>query len=228
MAPVPTEVIYDAGHSETNNGDQLKQAIDSFDPKIPSSQQATNTAQSSSSSHQNRFKKCVVVGFGMVGIAFVEKLLKYDLEGGRDEWQVIVIGEEPHLAYNRVGLSTYWEKTSVEELYLNPLEWYSSHAPGKLTYHTSDQVIGIDSESKHVKTQKGHEIQYDVCVLATGSDAALPPYISRERFQSIRGAFVYRNISDLEAMLEYSKKRQIKRAAVVGGGLLIAYFFGYS
>lgn len=208
MAPVPTEVIYDAGHSASSNGDQSAQA------KILSAQETL------ASSSQKKYKKCVVVGFGMVGIAFVEKLLKYDLEGGRDEWQVIVIGEEPHLAYNRVGLSTYWEKTSVEELYLNPLEWYSSHAPGKLSYHTSDQVVGIDSVSKLVKTQKGHEINYDVCVLATGSDAALPPYVSRERFQKVRGAFVYRNIADLEAMLAYSKKRQIKRAAVVGGGLL--------
>ncbi|MCO5555800.1 hypothetical protein L7F22_009345 [Adiantum nelumboides] len=199
MAPVPTEVIYDASHSATkNDGDQ----------------------QPATSSSQKRYKKCVVVGFGMVGIAFVEKLLKYDLEGGRDEWQVTVIGEEPHLAYNRVGLSTYWEKTSVEELYLNPLEWYSSHAPGKLTYHTSDQVLGIDSNSKLIKTQKGHEISYDICVLATGSDAALPPYVSRQKFESIQGAFVYRNISDLEEMLAYSKTRQIKRAAVVGGGLL--------
>lgn len=35
-------------------------------------------------------KKAVVVGFGMVGVAFVEKLLQYDLEGGRDEWEVVV------------------------------------------------------------------------------------------------------------------------------------------
>lgn len=130
------------------------------------------------------------------------------------------IGEEPHLAYNRVGLSTYWEKASAEELYLNPLDWYSSHAPGKLAYHTSDPVVAIDGANKTVKTQKGNEINYDVCVLATGSDAALPPYITRERFQRTEGAFVYRSIADLEAMLSYSKARKVKRAAVVGGGLL--------
>lgn len=35
-------------------------------------------------------KKCVVIGLGMVGIAFIEKLLKYDIDGGRDEWEVVV------------------------------------------------------------------------------------------------------------------------------------------
>lgn len=56
--------------------------------------------------------------------------------------------------------------------------------------------------------------------MATGSDAALPPYVTRERFWKTTGAFVYRNIADLEAMLAYSKEKNIKRAAVVGGGLL--------
>lgn len=224
MAPVPSEITYDGGNTNVT-ADGGEAASQSFDPKIPevaspsatASQAGAVTAESSSGGQR---KKCVVIGFGMVGIAFVEKLLKYDLEGGRDEWQVTVIGEEPHLAYNRVGLSTYWEKSSPEELYLNPLQWYASHAPGKLAYHTLDPVIAIDAEAKQVKTAKGNELPYDVCVLATGSDAALPPYVSRERFQKTQGAFVYRNIADLESMKAYSKKKEIKRAAVVGGGLL--------
>ncbi|CAO1635540.1 unnamed protein product [Parajaminaea phylloscopi] len=165
-------------------------------------------------------KRCVVVGLGMVGIAFVEKLLKYDLEGGRDEWEVVVVGEEPHVAYNRVGLTTYFEQRSVESLYLNPLQWYKSHAPGKLSYHTSDAVVAVLPEQKQVLTSKGLTIGYDVCVLATGSDAALPPYIDRPTFKRTRGTFVYRNLADLDAMIDYSQKHKIGRAAVVGGGLL--------
>jgi nitrite reductase (NAD(P)H) len=72
-------------------------------------------------------KRAVVVGLGMVGIAFIEKLLKYDLQGGRDEWEIIAFGEEPHIAYNRVGLTQYFTNRSLEALYLNPLDWYSSH-----------------------------------------------------------------------------------------------------
>lgn len=125
MAPVPTEVKYE----EKGN--------------IP----ADGTENLVNASTPGNRKKCVVVGLGMVGIAFVEKLLKFDLDGGRDEWEVVVIGEEPHLAYNRVGLSTYWEKKDPASLYLNPLEWYKSHAPGKLTYHTSDMVNEGESDS---------------------------------------------------------------------------------
>lgn len=34
-----------------------------------------------------------------------------------------MVGEEKHVAYNRVGLTTFFEHRKVENLYLNPLEW---------------------------------------------------------------------------------------------------------
>lgn len=52
-----------------------------------------------------------------------EKLLKYDVK--RRDYDVIVIGEEPHLAYNRVGLTSFFQHRQVENLYLNPKEWVS-------------------------------------------------------------------------------------------------------
>ena len=52
-------------------------------------------------------KRVVVAGLGMVGVSFAEKLLKLDAK--RSEYYLIVIGEEPHLAYNRVGLTSYCE-----------------------------------------------------------------------------------------------------------------------
>ncbi|PWZ01235.1 putative nitrite reductase [Testicularia cyperi] len=185
--------------------------------------QAITTAEMSTT---RRRKRACVVGLGMVGIAFVEKLLKYDLEGGRDEWEVTVFGEEPHIAYNRVGLTQYFTHRSTESLYLNPLEWYSSHAKNKLAYHTSDPVVSIDAENKLVKTQKGIEFDFDECILATGSDAALPPYISRSQFFATKGTFVYRTIQDLDDMIGYAVDapktlgRRIRKAGVIGGGLL--------
>lgn len=53
-----------------------------------------------------------------------EKLLKFDVK--RREYDIIVIGEEPHLAYNRVGLTSFFQHREVENLYLNPKEWVRS------------------------------------------------------------------------------------------------------
>lgn len=45
------------------------------------------------------------------------------LDAKRREYDVIVIGEEKHLAYNRVGLTSFFHHRNVENLYLNPKEW---------------------------------------------------------------------------------------------------------
>jgi nitrite reductase (NAD(P)H) len=52
-----------------------------------------------------------------------EKTTKLDAQGR--QYDIVVIGEELHVAYNRVGLSSFFEHRKVEELYLNPKEWVS-------------------------------------------------------------------------------------------------------
>jgi nitrite reductase (NAD(P)H) len=56
-----------------------------------------------------------------------EKLMKLDAK--RREYDIIVIGEESHLAYNRVGLTSFFQHRKVENLYLNPKEWVSFIVP---------------------------------------------------------------------------------------------------
>lgn len=45
------------------------------------------------------------------------------MDAKRREYDIIVIGEEAHLAYNRVGLTSFFQHRKVENLYLNPREW---------------------------------------------------------------------------------------------------------
>jgi nitrite reductase (NAD(P)H) len=71
-----------------------------------------------------------------------------------------------------------------------------------------------------VHTSKGRSFRYDKCILATGSTAALPPFTSPEKIAKTRGVFVYRNISDLDAIITYAERDDVRHAVVVGGGLL--------
>lgn len=48
------------------------------------------------------------------------------LDAKRREYDIVVIGEEPHLAYNRVGLTSFFQHRKVENLYLNPQGWVSA------------------------------------------------------------------------------------------------------
>ncbi|KAK4119299.1 nitrite reductase [Parathielavia appendiculata] len=160
-------------------------------------------------------KRVVVVGLGMVGISFIEKLLKLDARAR--EYNITVVGEEKHVAYNRVGLTTFFEHRKVEKLYLNPLDWYESILDGALSYHTNTKVTKIDRSRKTISCADGAEIEYDILVLATGSDAVLPQFIPN---YDATGVFVYRTVDDLEKLIDWSASQKGSVGAVVGGGLL--------
>lgn len=48
----------------------------------------------------------------------------------------------------------------------------------------------------------------------------MPQFLTPEVLASTKGVFVYRNISDLNAIMTYAEKDEVKHAVVVGGGLL--------
>ncbi|PWY81244.1 nitrite reductase NiiA [Aspergillus eucalypticola CBS 122712] len=166
-------------------------------------------------SASNRRQKIVVVGLGMVAISFIEKLVKQDSE--RRKYDIVVIGEEPHIAYNRVGLSSFFEHRKIEDLYLNPREWYGSIKDRSFDYHLNTRVTDIFPDRKTVKTSTDDVIPYDILILATGSDAVLP---TRTPGHDAKGIFVYRTISDLEKLIEFASKHKGETGVTVGGGLL--------
>ncbi|KAG5948541.1 Nitrite reductase [NAD(P)H] [Claviceps sorghi] len=160
-------------------------------------------------------KRIVVVGLGMVGITFIEKLLRYDAH--RHQYGITVLGEESHVAYNRVGLSSFFEHQRVENLYMNPLEWYNEQVNAPLNYHINTTVTAIDSDKKTVTCERGAIVPYDILVLATGSYASLPRQTPN---LDAKGVFVYRTIDDLTSLIEHAAQRKGTTGCVVGGGLL--------
>ena len=153
-------------------------------------------------------KNIVIIGNGMVGYKFCEKLVA---KAGSSGFSLTVFGEEPRPAYDRVHLSAYFSGTTVEELTLAPRQWYEDH---QIALHSGELVIAIDREQKTVTTHKGLTVPYDKLILATGSSAFMPPIKGAEK----DGVFVYRTIEDLDATIAYAQKA--RRAAVIGGGLL--------
>ncbi|AMO55787.1 nitrite reductase [Endozoicomonas montiporae] len=153
-------------------------------------------------------KTLVVVGNGMVGHRFLEQLVE---AGGLNQFDVLVFGEEPRPAYDRVHLSEYFSGRSAEELSVVPEGFYQQ--PG-LTLVLNDRVEVIDRTAGKVITSGGLEQSYDHLVLATGSYPFVPPVTGNDR----PNCFVYRTIEDLEAI--QSAAASCKTGVVVGGGLL--------
>lgn len=130
---------------------------------------------------------------------------------------MVVIGDEPHLAYNRVGLTSFFQHRQVESLYLNPETWYTGHPAGAFSYHLNTRVTEIKPQEKIVVTFTGETVPYDILVLATGSDALVPKHTPGH---DSKGVFVYRTIEDLQKLIEFSATVKGTTGCVVGGGLL--------
>jgi nitrite reductase (NADH) large subunit len=168
-------------------------------------------------------KRVVVVGNGMVGQRFMEKLLALDNANGDDEkqCQISTFCEEPRAAYNRVKLTSYFETKNPSDLSMTSefdaqgrTVWYDDNGVELLL---RDKAVAVDTVAKTVTGQSGKIIPYDICVMATGSFPFVPPIPGRNR----PGVFVYRTIEDLEGMLKYANDNpNVKSAAVIGGGLL--------
>ena len=150
----------------------------------------------------------VVVGNGMVGHRFCERLAELD---STRHYRVIVFGEESRPAYDRVQLSSFFAGRSAADLALADGDWYAER---DLALHLSERVERIDPARREVVSAGGHCIHFDELVLATGSAPFVPPIPGVET----PGVFVYRTIDDLEAIRDWA--RDGRRAAVIGGGLL--------
>lgn len=150
----------------------------------------------------------VIIGNGMVGYKFCEKLVT---KATPSQFQITVFGEEIRPAYDRVHLSEYFAGKSAEDLTMAPASWY---AENNITLHLGDPVAQINRDAKTVDSHKGLTVSYDLLIMATGSGAFVPPIPGVEK----NGVFIYRTIEDLEMMTVYAKKA--KKGAVIGGGLL--------
>ncbi len=159
-------------------------------------------------------KTIIIVGNGMVGYKFCEKFV---VKEQSKDYRLIVFGEEPRPAYDRVHLSEYFKNGDAQALEMAPRTWYEDN---NIDLITNERVTDIHRGSKTITTVKENEYSFDYLVLATGSAPFVPPINGVEK----EGVFVYRTIEDLEGMLSYAEKIKQKnpkaRAAVLGGGLL--------
>ncbi len=152
--------------------------------------------------------RLVVAGFGMVAYKLVERLAALEALGRYD---VTVIGEEPHPAYDRIHLSGWLGHRDSRRLALGRPGW--SRELG-IRAVTGNPVTSIDRENRTVHTADGERIPYHRLVLATGSVAFVPPIEGA----GCEGVFTYRTIDDLQRIATCAAKA--RSAIVVGGGVL--------
>jgi len=148
--------------------------------------------------------RVVVIGAGLAGVRLARRL-------GELGVPALLVGEEEHRPYNRVLLAEVLAGRYAPEVIALP-------TPAGLT---RAQVSGIDRTERRVTCADGSVIAYDTLVLATGSNAVLPPLrglFTTDGAELPEGVHAFRTMDDC---LGLSKAvRPGMRAVVIGGGLL--------
>jgi assimilatory nitrate reductase electron transfer subunit len=147
--------------------------------------------------------RVVVIGAGLAGVTLTRRL-------GELGVPALLIGEEAHPPYKRVLLAEVLAGRYAAEVIALP-------APAGLV---RGRVTGVDRAGRTVACADGSVIAYDTLVLATGSNAVLPPLrgLFTGGAELPRGVHAFRTLDDCLALSD--AVRPGARAVVIGGGLL--------
>jgi nitrite reductase (NADH) large subunit len=152
-------------------------------------------------------RKLVVIGNGMAGMACLEQILTH-----APRFEVTVFGDETHVNYNRVLLSSVLAgEKCADDIVINDREWYQRHG---IDLHVGVRIVDVDPRGRTVTGNDGRTAPYDALLLATGSAPWFPPVPGLDK----DGVFAFRTLDDTRALLE--RAGPDTRAVVIGGGLL--------
>ena len=152
--------------------------------------------------------KLVIIGNGMAPGRMLEDLI----EKNPDACDITIFNAEPRVNYNRLMLSPVLSgEKSYQDIITHDDDWYAER---NITLHKASAISAIDRSAKTVTSYNGITCSYDKLVIATGSDPFIIPIPGKE----LDGVLTYRDLDDVEAMIEVSNSAG--HAVVIGGGLL--------
>jgi len=150
----------------------------------------------------------VIAGAGH-GAGQVVATLKQKKFSGR----IVLVGDEPHLPYQRPPLSKKFlaGNLSADRLYYKPAEFYED---SQIDVRLETRIDSIDRLAHKLRTEGGDEISYDKLVLALGSrvrKVAVPG-------SDLPGVHYLRNIADVDAIRAHATSG--KRLVIIGAGYI--------
>ncbi|BCS87199.1 NAD(P)/FAD-dependent oxidoreductase [Pseudodesulfovibrio sediminis] len=151
--------------------------------------------------------KYVIIGNGIASIGAIEGIRKVDTTN-----EILVIGAEDSHAYGRPLISYLLAgKIGPERLALRPQDFYQK---SNVSLMLGTRVTGIDTTTKTITTDQGDTVEFQHLLIATGGIPFSPSIPGTD------GADVYNFTNLTHTQLLISKAKEIKRAVVIGGGLI--------
>jgi 3-phenylpropionate/trans-cinnamate dioxygenase ferredoxin reductase subunit len=149
-----------------------------------------------------------IIGAGQAAIQLIDTLQRKGHRG-----QITLVGDEPHLPYQRPPLSKKYLAGTLERdrLTIRHAAYFEEHGVSVLL---GQRAVAIDRVAKQLTLDSGANLRYDSLVLATGSRAR---ELSVPGAQ-LRGVHAVRNIADVDALRAHA--RHGARLVVIGGGYI--------
>lgn len=152
-------------------------------------------------------QRIVIVGTGQGGFQAAASLRQEGFEG-----EIILIGDEPGLPYQRPPLSkAYMADGMADRLLLKPAAFYER---ASITLRERTRAAAIDRDRRIITTVDGAEYPYDHLILATGASTFRPPIPGQEAD----------GVEELRTLEDAARLRQrladTRQAIVIGGGFI--------
>ena len=152
--------------------------------------------------------KIVIIGAGHAAGQLVGSLKQQKFAG-----QIVLIGDEPYLPYQRPPLSKKFLSGDMpaERLYVKPASFYED---SQIELKLETLVSDIDRVNKTVVTNDGEKITYDKLILALGARVRRLPIEGTD----LEGVHYLRGITDVQAIRADMQNK--KNAVIIGAGYI--------
>jgi NAD(P)H-nitrite reductase large subunit len=152
--------------------------------------------------------KHIIIGNGVAGTEAAKNIRQRALLS-----EILIFTQDHYPFYSRPRIPELLAReVMVEKIFVYTIEWYHKN---KIQLYLNCTVKHIDPKNQKITLTDGSAFSYDKLLLATGSNAVLPPI---DGINTSRGVFTLRTVEDVVNI-----SRSIagaKTFTVIGGGLL--------
>ncbi len=159
--------------------------------------------------------KVVIIGNNVSGTFTAQNIRLLN-----EEVEIEIYTQEKYPYYTRVNLpELISEKVKVDDLIVFKQDWYENK---QIKLNLNSRIKKINPKNKTLELDgKDHLISYDKLVLALGSTPNIPPIKNAVKLKDEKkGVFTLRSIDDALEVKNFIHNKNIKKAIVIGGGLL--------
>jgi len=153
--------------------------------------------------------KYLIIGNSTAAVHAVEAIRETDQKSS-----LYLVSDEVSHTYSRPLISYYLgNKVEEEKLFYRPPFFYDLH---KVQTFLGEKAVRLDTSARQVTLDDQTDIRFEKLLLATGG----APFVPEIPGLDLPGVFTFTTLDDAQKVKSYIAGNQVKRAVVVGGGLI--------